>query len=70
MSINGGHPYGGTQIGRGQRHQSKFQGVRLVTIERLEELLGKNPKVTEPPPPVYRRGKTFGKRIAGERSVR
>ncbi len=43
--------YQGDHLGRAARAHTKItRGVRSITLDRLEELLGKDPTVTEPPP--------------------
>jgi hypothetical protein len=54
--------YRGKRFGRAARFHSKMEaGVRrsIISLQRLEQLLGQDPNVTEPPPPVrgYRRSR-------------
>jgi len=44
--MQGAHVYKGSHVGRAQRLQSKIAGG-LITIKRLEELLGKREPIEE-----------------------
>ena len=54
------HAYGGTQIGRAARLQSKVRTAEVLTIERLEELLGGK---REPIPEGLRNPRPVGKTV-------
>jgi len=59
------HTYKGVRGGRGARTHSKVErGGQIIDLQRLEELLGKDRAVTEPPPPQAR------KRMSGRMKLR
>lgn len=41
MSIDGGHSYRGSTVGRAARLHAKVTMKDMITLDRLEELLGK-----------------------------
>jgi len=65
------HEHHGTNISRASRQHSKLRAASIIALERLEELLGKNPPLAEgmrAPQAIGRRGGKPGKgfRMEGE----